>query len=257
MSRFVLLCVTMLVFAACGGGAATSNDRAATIPSPTATAQSVATADSTAVPSTTEVAMTPQSTATVLPTKVATPTPQPSKGLPTSDQLKTALLTLSDMPTGWTTSDQTGSDSSSSSMCGATPTPTSSDETTVSVDFQKSQLGPFLTEQIVVVLSGQMKTAFDQIKNSLSCMSWTEPDSEGTPTTYQLSPLSFPKMGDDTFAFRMSGGSGMFTFEADAVYIRVGDSAITIANVAVGSVDSDLTASIAEKAVDKLRAFNG
>lgn len=257
MSRIVLLCVAILVLAACGGGAATSNDRAATIPTPTATAQSVADAHSTAVPSATEVAMTPKSTATVLTTKVATPTPKPSKGLPTTDQLKTALLTLSDMPTGWTTSDQTGSDNSSSSMCGATPTPTSSDETTVSVDFQRSQLGPFLTEQINAVPSGQMKKVFDKIKNSLSCTSWTEPDSEGTPTTYQLSPLSFPKMGDDTFAFRMSGGSGIFTFEADAVYIRVGDSIITIANVAVGSVNSDLTESIAQKAVDKLQAFNG
>jgi hypothetical protein len=261
MRRLALLGLVLILMAACGGGgnSTSTTESAAT----TSTSTSQPTATTAAATTTTAATATPVATATestgtaATPSSSASPTEQASAGLPTTDQLKTALLELSDMPDGWTASADSGGDTSTSSTCNATATPTADNEVTVSVDFQKSDLGPFVTEQITAFPAGQMQSEFEKLKQSIAnCTQWTETDSEGTPTTYQLTPLTLPKMGDDSIAYRLSADSGGLTFQADTVFIRVGDYGISLANVALDGVDSDLTASTAQKAVDKVNAFS-
>ena len=96
----------------------------------------------------------------------------------------------------------------------------------------------------------------DALQKRLSCTTWTDTDSSGTKTTYELAPLSFPKIGDQTFAFRMTVETSLLSAESDFVYVRAGDFVIEVGNVAVGSVDSDLTATPVQKALEKLQSVH-
>ena len=247
MRQPFLLATILLFLVACGGSSSSKNERAGTIPTSTAQAPTATT-----LPTSTPAAAGHATTTASEPTPTATiaPTPTVAKGLPTTDQLRVALLTLDDMPTGWTT--MTGSDDNSTTdICGV-PDSSNVQQVKVSADFQKSQLGPFLTDTIGAFKHGGAQTWMDAFKRRASCTQFTDTDSQGTPTTYQLAPLSFPKMGDDTFAFRLTTDAGIATIEADLVYIRWGDYIVQIGNASISSVDSDLTSSIAQKALDKL-----
>ncbi len=123
------------------------------------------------------------------------------------------------------------------------------------VDFQQTELGPFVSEEITALPKGQMQTAWDQLKQSLNCPQYTDTDSEGTPTTYQLTQLSMPKTGDDSIAVHLTGTTSGYAFQVDTVFVRIGNYVVSIANLSLDQVDSDMTASITQKAVERMQFF--
>ena len=257
MRRLVVLCLTLMLVAACGGGGNGTSTTVSEATAPTSTS-AVGTTTTTATGS---VATTTTSASPVT-QMTATPNASPSaggtgSGLPSADQLKSALLVLADLPPGWTasSSDESSADTTSGSSCGVTSTPTPNDEVKASVDFQQSDLGPFVSEEITALPEGEMQAAWNQLKQSLSCPQYTDTDSEGTPTTYQLTQLSLPKMGDESIAVHLTGTTSGYEFQADTVFVRIGNYVVSIANLSLDKVDSDLTASITQKAVDRLQTF--
>jgi hypothetical protein len=61
-------------------------------------------------------------------------------------------------------------------------------------------------------------------------------------------------MGDQSFSIRATTDVASGTYLTDVIYVRVGDFIIQLGNVTVGNPDPTLTASLAQQAVDKLKA---
>ena len=124
----------------------------------------------------------------------------------TKDQAKAALLTINDMPTGWTTDTDDSDDSPSG--CGALDRLNKVQKGNPNQIFhtdanftQDPQSGPFFSESISLDKPGTAHDALENIKAVLSnCREFTSP--EGYHVT--VSPLSFPSYGDDAFACQVT-----------------------------------------------------
>ena len=195
-----------------------------------------------------------QTTTTVT---AAQPTATTTGGAPIRrEELLRALLAVDDMPTGWTTSPSGPNiESQGNNICGQ-PLDTQRRVEQVSVGFQRSQSGPFLLQTVGVYERGGAAAFMESLKRaSESCTTWTVTGREGKITVWKLAPLSFPKLGDETFAFRLSIDTGVLPGESDVVFVRRGDivSLLEYAGVSLATVDSQQTETIVRKADEKLQ----
>lgn len=282
MRRLIPFILLAILLAACGPDRAQTIDPpvatrrpapikepTATPVPPTATAEPSPTRTPTAEPSLTlvptdEPTLTPMPTAapTETPTEEPTPIPPtattaPPTPVPTQapigdasqvDQaaLMASLLTINDMPTGWAGGgavfEPRTPGGTYTSFCAQLPARSIA---AAYVEFEKSALGPYLTHSIVVYPdSASARAAFDDlVAAAQNCPQVT--DSSGSVNT--LSPLSFPSIGEATFAIRSSGA-----VEMDAINILVDNVLINIRHGAYGSpVDSALTETVARAAVER------
>jgi hypothetical protein len=81
-----------------------------------------------------------------------------------------------------------------------------------------------------------------------------EQGADGKVTEFRLSALSFPKLGDDTFAVRMSTDAEGLSVVIDVIVVRRSGvmMLLTNAGVGVGTPDSATTETVARKALDKV-----
>lgn len=125
-----------------------------------------------------------------------------------SSQLQRALLTLSDMPPGWTVDSSPGSSSANASdaLC-PTGQATIKNEThsEAETSFTQGTTGPFVYQALESApdASGHMtdfKKAFDSCVGS----TWTE-DAGGESMTVTLAEVSGAKIGDESASYRLTG----------------------------------------------------
>jgi hypothetical protein len=91
--------------------------------------------------------------------------------------------------------------------------------------YQEDEFGPIYFEAIGVY--DDANAYMDKLEEVVdACRSFTDVDDEGTETTGSIQPLSFPKLGEETFAMRASGEGGGFSFSGDFVIIRLSDDLI-------------------------------
>jgi hypothetical protein len=248
--RRLLFIAFVVLLATCGP------DRAQTIDAPAATETpdpAPSALPVTAEPTDLPITVAPDPTA-VPEDAVPSPTPttelEPTRSTESTgdideESLLAALLTLDDMPTGWTAEAATFeprtpggtytsfcTDLNARSIAAAT------------VDFQKSALGPFMSQTIVVYPTRDDAEAAleDLVAAARDCTELV--DDAGNTNTF--SPLSFPAFGDDTFAMRSSG-----VVEMDIIQVRVDEVLINILHGGLGSVDSALTEEFVRLALDK------
>lgn len=266
---YLLLVMLVLLLTACGPDRAQTIDPppaatgASTVVSPAEvpTEEQVATPEPTAAPAEptatelqptatvvepteTPVEPTPEPTATEVP---PTPTSPPSADA-LEEQLIASLLTIEDMPTGWTGTAPEFEERTP----GGTYSAFCSDDlparsiARASVALERSALGPLFRETIVVYpdRAAAVDAFNDLVKAANNCSEVV--DDNGNRTA--LSPLSFPSLGDDTFALR---GSGLL--ELDEIKIRIDNVIINITHGGLGGVDSAVTEELARLAVDKYR----
>jgi len=215
----------------------------------------------TVAPTTTPTMISTASSTTSSAATIATATPMPTtavtateavKGLPSKEEVASKLLTLSDMPTGWTTSGSSSDSSNTSTLCGSS-NDSGISQVKADADFKKGELGPYATEILAAFKSGDAEAWMKQFKAKFTCSEDTE-ISDGTPTTFHYSALSFPNLGDETFAIRMTTDAGILgEADVDVVYVRVGNDVLSVLNIGIRSVDSDLTQTLTQKAVDRVR----
>lgn len=167
------------------------------------------------------------------PTAVSPATAEPTKA-PEVDAgvLAKAALTLEDMPAGWTVSTPS-KDDDDDDICGAEQklTPKNS----VDADFKQSDFGPFFATRLSLFSLSDAKKAMEDIRDVFKgCTTWTSGDNP--PAVYTISPLSFPRLADDTFAVRVSTtGVPLFgTMQVDVVYVRRGPVVSVLGYVALG-----------------------
>lgn len=230
---FALLCTSLIAIIGCGDGG-DGDDRAETL--------NVTTVATAAASSRSPVAASPS------------PTPRPNQ-----IDLTRALLSLEDMPTGFTTVPPDDEDDRGSQPCGKSTELRHNAVETKEAEFTKGAFGPIISHVASTFKSGEAKDRFDQARTIFEgCPSWTETDEKGETVEYRLSPLSFPRLGDQAYAMRMDVKTGGAVAQADIVFVRRGDVIFllgnTVGGLGVAMVDSALTEQLARKAVEKLQA---
>jgi hypothetical protein len=153
----------------------------------------------------------------------------------TEAQLKAALLTVADLPTGYTAaadddedededdSKTTGEDAECSERFAALDASEDQAVATADADFE----GGFgvILEQDLSSFDDEdaLKDSVDNVVDVLSdCPSFTDTDDEGVTTEFTIGQLSFPKLGDDTVALAVTGKSQDFDIRANLVVVRLG-----------------------------------
>lgn len=222
MSLFVT--VAGLVAVGCGGG----DDDAST---PTVTFASTSTEPSTTSSGPTGSEAVPESTTTVTaPPSSISPTTKPSVWPPPQELLDEALLQIADMPTGWASIPDDGEDSdppcgvSISSIVGVDEIPSGRAEYAEDANFGP---GVILSVGVLPPDLGNLDVLGTLKQGRLDCQS----SSDGFDLTF--TELSYPPLGDQSYAFRLTVTDGDTTFTSDAVEARVGDVVIQLAGVDV------------------------
>jgi hypothetical protein len=283
VKSFVLVLVGLVLLAACGGGSsstATSTSAAvattaSTVPATTtaaattvaaATAPTTATTASVTAAATTVVTSVATATATEAATAPATAqatavepataptTPSGSAGLATEDQLSGLLISLSDLPAGWVNSPQ--DESANVEATGFCQPDASSGikQSRASVGYETEDESLFATETLTNFAPGDAAAWMKWLKPGVSCTQASEDQESGTPTTYQVAPLSISTIGDEMYAYQLTANDpALGVVKLDIVYSRIGNCVAAVGNLGLGDVDSNLTQSLAQKAVDKAK----
>jgi ABC-type transport system substrate-binding protein len=180
-----------------------------------------------------------------------------TKAPPSMADLSTALLTLNDLPAGFSPIADTGGNSSDDSIVcqgarsgvfkdvsgtagaktGKMRTVSSSGSSDPTVEFSQSQLGPFVMESLGVV--DDPKAEFDAGVEALdSCMSkpWTQTNSDGMTMTFSLAPVSFPKHGDDQAAYKLTAQASGVQIEIEGVIVLIRENGVLMVVGGFGTV---------------------
>lgn len=185
----------------------------------------------------------------------ATPTTTAPPELATKAQLTAALPSISDMPTGYAVDNSDDSDDGPTNPAGCGNT-------------MDGKIGKPAVDATVYYTSGGGLGGFysagaaayrqdaadlmSSLKKQMSrCAKFTQHDSDGTTTT-TLAALSFPKLGDETYALHATMTNSVFTVLADVVYLRVGNCLAYIAQAGLATVDDKLIESTARTIATRL-----
>lgn len=247
MKRFAAILAGLAILgSACGGG---DDDRADTIQATPAPPTAHSTQPATTAPTSPvgTSAPVPAPSATVQST-ASTPTQSRGAGDPAR-----GLLVLADMPTGWTASTPSANNDDGPKLCDVpppNPRPARAD-----AEFERSSLQQ-IRHIVTAYQPGSGRADYERITGALSkCTEWKWSDSSGSYTA-KVSPLSFPKLGEQTFAYRVAITAPGAVASVDVVYIRVGDVISAVEHYAFGlvsaTVDSAVTEQVARKAEAKI-----
>ena len=157
-----------------------------------------------------------------------------------SADLESVVVQLGDLPAGWTVEPDAGSEDGSDYFCSDEPPDELPDPLEeVESSFSRGDTGPFVGSNASLYGStDEAEAAFDIFVAELSkCDGFTE----GAETTWSLSALSFPDVGDDTFAARLSATTMLGPLVADVVVERSDDVTLFVTNGGYGSPDTALT----------------
>lgn len=198
---------------------------------------------------------TPAAASTAEPTAASTQVA--AAGQPTQDQLTSGLLTVSDMPDGW--SDVPPDPSTDAEPVGFCQPDAVSGINQIRANgaFQQQDQGLYLQETLTGFAPGDSTAWMNWVQPTVNCAQVTD-NSVSPPVVYRVTALNFPTMGDQILAYRLSvSDPSLGEIAYDIVYARVGKCVAAIANLALGTANSDLTQSAAQTAVNRARPVCG
>jgi hypothetical protein len=174
-----------------------------------------------------------------------------------SSDLNDVVVQLDDLPTGWSvTPPEETDDEGDEQICeGHDPLNAIEPQDEAESGFQESDFGPYVASGAAQYSDDdEASEVIDQFAETANaCQTFTETDEDGTVTEYTISPLSFPDLGDETFAFRMSATSPLGPFAVDVAVARQGEFMVSIFNAALGTApDSALTESLTQTMLGRL-----
>ena len=177
--------------------------------------------------------------------------------------LSRALLTLADLPTGWSEAQPPESeDDVNSGFCGA-GSASVTNVGKVSAEFTGETAGSLVAQSVSAYAAGDAKRVLDFLGETLrGCTEWRETTADGQVITYHFAPLPFPRLGDQSLTTKMKLEIGDVWVEVDMVVIRRGDIATLLAHIATASggppnIDSTLTERVARRADARLASAAG
>jgi hypothetical protein len=144
----------------------------------------------------------------------------------TDADMAALLLETADLPPGWAASDASSDsdDGPSDATCPEGQDLEDVEGPQADGEFSKGQLGPFALQSVIApddAEEGMTQTveAFDVCIGA----TWDVPDDDGTITTFTMSELSVPQVGDESAGYRIAGERADGDFTMDIVLVRVGD----------------------------------
>jgi hypothetical protein len=173
--------------------------------------------------------------------------------LPSDAELEAGLLSIDEFPVGWAEEPQSEDDEDS--LCGFELTDVLELEEdslpSASLAFAEDpDLGPLFGETIGFVPEGRGAEALDLTAEELD---GCEDDFQGEPAT--ITALSFPEVGDESIAYRISvGAEDEVGVEIAIVYARVEDLLLALVAVDVLGDPVPTLEAYAQLAVDKAAA---
>jgi hypothetical protein len=179
----------------------------------------------------------------------------------TAPQLRAALLTLDDLPSGWmvnTSQVDTGEDDR---VCGVGPAIDDDRVVRAEAAFTMGSTGPLLS-QTLGFLPGQSIDVAEKLwkENSRAFEACTDfTTTSGTQTIlWKVTSITLPNFGDDTFALRATSSNVpvLGTAAMELVFVRYGNLQAGIAHFVVGQpgIDSSFTEEMVRRADAKLKA---
>lgn len=189
---------------------------------------------------------TPSPTPTPTPTPTATPTPEPTPTpTATTADLDGYVLELADLESEWMAIDV---DSHPTEVPGTDEI----ESALASAFFQQDDLGPFLGHMLLVAESeSDARVAFAAVEEELGEADILDGISDQV-LEWETRPLVFPDHGDESFAYRAIGETGLVPVVADMVTTRQGRYVSLVIYAQVLSVDSEQTEEFVGMALDKL-----
>ena len=186
----------------------------------------------------------------------------------TSQQIKKSLLTIDDMPSGFSedpemsTDDSEDNFTSGSSDCKALNSTLNEPGTkskTVGegeVGFKESDFGPFVAESVASFKGAAIEDSMGDLKQAFSkCKRFTTTDEDGAKLKFRVAPMSFPDLGDDTIAVKLSAKEPTFdlSFTLDLVAVRVDQNVVMMLNFGIGkALAGEKFESLVRLAVDRI-----
>lgn len=180
--------------------------------------------------------------------------PDPEAG---SKDPESIIVRLEDLPTGWSpTPDEDDEEDDESTSCLDTLFPDDlsgffedPNAPTAEAAFQQSEFGPFLGAGVTTEFPDGERL-FDGLGDRFAACDGTT-DSDGV--TYSIMPVSFPNLGDDTFAVRVDGENPEgFPVSFVMALVRVDDVMIMTFGAAVmGPADAQLVEDVTRTMVDR------
>lgn len=182
----------------------------------------------------------------------------------TNKEAKAALPPVSALPTGWSVDPENSltDDSESDAEPEGTIKPAKcqaimddlSDEqdeeptAKASQTYTAGMLGPFLGVEISSFADEVPEDSFKKVLDALSTCSEITSTEDGTTTTFKISSLSFPNLGEESAAIRMAGTAEGMPVGLDMVVIRAGHNIVTLSQASVGGATGSDTLEKAARA---------
>jgi hypothetical protein len=187
----------------------------------------------------------------------------------TTAQIKPTLLTVDDMPAGYSVDHETSDDSDSGELDSTTAECTRlftalerQDKQKAfgkaEINFKADDFGPFVSETVSSFKGSKIKDQLAVLDVALAkCPSFTTTDDDGAKLTFEVEELSFPDLGDQTVAGRLTAKEPTFdiAIEFQMVAVRVDQNMVALANFGLGKGMSaaDFEA-VVRKAVERVQA---
>lgn len=174
--------------------------------------------------------------------------------------LQAALLTLEDLPPGYAVVPIPTDEDVGATPCGSEGSPRGEADAQVRAHFCKGGFGPYISH-IVSSFSGvRAKEGFEAaIEVFEECRSWTTTDTNGNPATFTISLLSFPKLGDQSYAVTIDATYNIGVSRSELVLVRRGNLTFLLVSAIAGAagvqVDTSLTRQLAREADMRLSAL--
>lgn len=177
-------------------------------------------------------------------------------------QINKALLTVADLPGGWTASpaddDDDSEDTVSPPKCQDVLDALDGTSTDAAAEgeanFNKG--GPFGT-----ILSQTISSYADEvdagrvqkIADAFSdCPTFNSTDADGEVSKVTVSPMSFANLGDQTLAFAMTLESAGFAVSVNVAYVVIGHNVVSMVNGGLAGADGAQLQKLAKQAITKL-----
>ncbi|GAB6984822.1 hypothetical protein [Nocardioides pyridinolyticus] len=180
----------------------------------------------------------------------------------TEAQIDAALLTVGDLPSGWTKSPEEADDDSEDTIeparcqevIDALDDSSSDAATEGEANFNRGgAFGTIMSETISSYADEVDADVVQHIADAFSdCPTFTSTDADGEVSKVTVSPMSFANLGDQTLAVAMSFESSMFTVQVNVAYVVIGHNVLALINGGVGGADGAELEKFAKLAVSKL-----
>jgi hypothetical protein len=167
----------------------------------------------------------------------------------TSKQIKDALIKLEDLPSGYTEDRELISDDSEddkltagSKKCESLNSTLNADESVKpfgegEVGFKESEFGPFVGESVSSFKGSRVEDGMGKLKDAFkTCKKFETTAKDGTKTKFSVSQMSFPSLGDDTIAVKMTASEPTFgmSFDLSLVAVRIDQNVVMMLNFGIG-----------------------